>query len=138
MIKIIMSIAALVIVLTGAVILMMSGRSTEGYVHTSARLLDVMLGDMAGHVVPIVELQLGGAPRRAVCREIPRTKLNAQKGDMINVVYSPRGENGFANLMADPTGDAIQGNAKMLKLAGALMIVVGAVFLVLAVVIKTR
>ena len=135
MVKIVMGVAALVMVLTGAVILVQSGRLAEGYVRTSARLLDVMLGDMAEHVVPIVEIELGGTSRRAVCREIPRAKLNAQKGDMIPVVYKPRGDNGFTGLCADPDGDALRQNTIMLRLAGAILIAVGVVFVVLALVI---
>lgn len=130
-----MGAAAAVLAIAGAVILACSGRAAKGSVRAQAVLLDITLGEAAGHVKPVVELALNGIPRRAVCNEMPRNKLNARAGDVVGVIYKPRGANGFSGLYIDSDGSALRSRVNMMRFSGALLMTVGAVFGVLAAVI---
>lgn len=135
MANMIMGIVAALLAITGAIILASAGCSCEGFVRTRAMIAEITRGEAHGYIKPIVMLDIGGETRRAVCGEMKRHKLNAERGDVVDVIYKPRGQNGFSAIYVDQTGDALKSRAAAMKFAGILLLVLAVVFGVLAVVI---
>lgn len=135
MANMIMGIIAAALAITGAIILANVGRACSGFVNTRATIVEVTRGEAHGYIKPIVELDIGGVVRRAVCGEMKRNKLNAGRGDVVDVIYRPRGQNGFSGMYVDQTGDALKSRAAALKFSGVLLIGIAVVFGILAAVI---
>lgn len=133
--NVVTGIASAVLIIVGVVLMLCAPGAANGFVKSQAVLLQVTLGEATGHVKPIVQLVINGSPRRAVCAEISRSKLNAQAGDVVPVVYKPRGADGFSSVYVDQHGDALSSRMTMMRVAGIILVVVGAIFGVLAVII---
>lgn len=126
---------AAALILTGVILFGSARRAGEGFIRTRATILEITRGEARGYIKPIVELVLDDGPRRAVCGDMPRHRLNAECGDTVDVVYKPRGSSGFSALYVDQDGGALRARTASMKIAGAIMLGVGAVFGVLAAVL---
>ena len=135
MANMIMGIIAAALAVTGAIILASVGRACSGFVRTRATIVEITRGEAHGYIKPVVELVMDGNPRRAVCGEIKRHKLDAERGDVVDVIYKPRGRNGFSGIYVDQTGDALKSRAAAMWVSGALLLGIAVVFGILAAVI---